>query len=213
MGRHQRGDLLVKARRTDSAVRPAPPRRRRAEHTPPEALIHQCSEERLGRFHLVTTLAPPIEQVYAAPIVMTSAMFGARPFREQVLERWEVVNPHVDAHGLPGVVRLDFDVPTVDAPRVVKRLVPARVRLHWQEEWESTAVARLDIESSVAGRSASAVGQRTLTPTEAGTMHRIELSLSISVPLLGRTVEPLLAGLLKDLFEEEHQVGTAYLAR
>ena len=66
---------------------------------------------------------------------------------------------------------------------------------------------------SIPGKPAEAVGSLTITESGTTTTEVIDLVVSVRIPLVGGKVEGLIAGLVREALDREHEVGVEWLAR
>ncbi len=146
---------------------------------------------------------------YDAPAAAVTAMLDDRAFREAVLQRQHVAR---------GSVEIDGDEVTIeqvrsadDLPSFVRTLVGDEIVIVQKETWTSPSTA--DMTLSIPGKPGEAVGSLTLTESAGTTTELIDLDLSVRIPLVGRKIESLVAGLFRDALDREHEVGVEWLAR
>ena len=146
---------------------------------------------------------------YDAPAAAVTAMLDDRAFREAVLQRQHVAR---------GSVEIDGDEVTIeqvrsadDLPSFVRTLVGDEIVIVQKETWTSPSTA--DMTLSIPGKPGEAVGSLTLTESAGTTTELIDLDLSVRIPLVGKKIESLVAGLFRDALDREHEVGVEWLAR
>lgn len=149
---------------------------------------------------------------YDAPPGRVHAMLTDPAFRERVCAAVHALDHSVavDRDGDTTTVVVDQAQPTADAPAFAARLVGDRVRIVQTETWSGPGGGRLEV--AVPGKPAGMTGEIRLRPEPRGTVETVTGRVSVRVPLLSGRLESLVAGLLRDALDAEHEVGVAWLA-
>ena len=79
-----------------------------------------------------------------------------------------------------------------------------------QETWTSPSSA--DIHVTIPGKPGDMTGTQTLTQSGDDVVERIDLSVTVSMPLVGGKIEELVAGFIGKAFDAENKVGVKWLA-
>ena len=146
---------------------------------------------------------------YGASAEAVASMLDDQSFREAVLERQHVTRGSATIDG--GEVILEQVRSSGDLPSLVQKFVGDEIVIVQKETWTSPTSA--DVTLSIPGKPGEAVGTFTLTESGGTTTELIDLDLSVRIPLVGGKIESLVAGLLREAFDREHEVGVEWLAR
>jgi len=107
-------------------------------------------------------------------------------------------------------VRIDQVQPTQGVPSFAKPVVGETSRAVQIEEWTDQTSAALEIKTP--GKPATMKGTITLTPEDDGTLEVVELTIKVSVPLVGGRIEKLLGDLVRRSTSAERETGMRWLA-
>lgn len=149
---------------------------------------------------------------YPAPVEEVAAMLRDPVFRERVCERQHVLRFAVDVLATDEVT----EVTVTQAQRVRKvpgfaaKLVGEEIEITQSETWTSDTDGTVRID--VPGVPAHVSGQVRLREDGAATVETVDLTLRVSVPLIGGRLESLLADLVTKALDAEAEVGREYLA-
>lgn len=146
---------------------------------------------------------------YDAPAEAVTAMLDDRVFREAVLERQKVVRGSVDIDG--DVVTIEQVRSADDIPSLARKFVGDQIVIVQTETWTSPTSAK--IELAIPDKAGGAVGSLTLTESGGTTTESVDLEVSVRVPLVGGKIEGMVAGLIRQALDREHEVGVEWLAR
>ncbi|MCY7400574.1 MAG: DUF2505 domain-containing protein [Nocardioides sp.] len=146
---------------------------------------------------------------YDASAEAVTAMLDDRAFREAVLERQHVARGSVDIDG--DEVTIEQVRASDDLPSFARSFVGDEIVIVQKETWTSPTSA--DMRLSIPGKPAEAVGSLTITESGTTTTEVIDLVVSVRIPLVGGKVEGLIAGLVREALDREHEVGVEWLAR
>jgi hypothetical protein len=146
------------------------------------------------------------------------AMAVDQDFRVAVCEATGAVAHRVDIDRGPdggARVRVERTVPA-DVPDVIRSFVGQTITIVQTETWgppggpDGSRVADLNI--SVQGQPATMRGKQTLEPAGTGTRQLIRGDLTVSVPFIGKRIEPEVAKAIIAAAAKEQQTGQAWLA-
>jgi hypothetical protein len=145
------------------------------------------------------------------------AMAVDKDFRVAVCEATAAVDHRVDIDLRPdggATVTVERTVPA-DVPDVVRSFVGQTITVVQTEAWgprrpDGSRVA--DLRISVKGQPATMKGTQSLEPVGAGTRQLIRGDLTVSIPFIGKRIEPELAKAIVAAAAKEQQTGTAWLA-
>jgi len=146
--------------------------------------------------------------VYDAPLEEVAAMLTDAAFRERVLERMKVLRGHATVEG--GVVTLDQVQSASGLPSFATKLVGEEIRIVQVEAWRTPERATVDV--TIPGRPGEMRGTATLSETGGRTTERVDLEVTVRLPLVGGRIEGLVADMLGKALEKEHETGVEWLA-
>ncbi|MDP3969713.1 MAG: DUF2505 domain-containing protein [Nocardioides sp.] len=151
---------------------------------------------------------------YPAPADEVHAMLLDPAYRERVCAALEAVSADVRVEEVPGghQVRIDQVQPTTGVPSFAKKFAGETTRAVQVEEWNGEGPERratLSIETP--GKPTRTTGTLALAPEGEGTSVVLDAELSVTVPLIGKKLEGLMAELFTNGRDTEHQVGLAWL--
>ena len=152
---------------------------------------------------LTTTLT------YNASVEAVTAMLDDPAFREAVLARQKVLRGSVVIDG--DVARIEQVRSAADIPSFARSFVGEEIVIVQTENWTSPRNARIEI--AIPGKPGEAVGTMTFTESGSTTTETVELAVSVKIPLVGGKIEGLIAGIIRDALDREHEVGVEWLAR
>lgn len=152
------------------------------------------------------------ELTYDAPLEDVAAMLTDAAFREQVLERMKVVRGTASVEQGPDatVVTLDQVQSASGLPSFATKLVGDEIRIHQVEAWRTTD--RADVDVTIPGKPGEMRGTATLTESGGRTTERIDLEVTVRLPLVGGKIEGLVADMLGKALDKEHETGVEWLA-
>lgn len=148
------------------------------------------------------------ELTYDAPLEEVAAMLTDRAFRERVLERMRVLRGSVTVEG--GVVTIEQVQSASSLPSFATRLVGDEIRIVQVEAWRTPEHA--DVEVSIPGKPGEMAGTATLVESGGRTTERVDLEVTIRLPLVGGKLEGLVADMLGKALDAEHRTGVEWLA-
>jgi len=126
-----------------------------------------------------------------------------------VLERQKVVRGSVDIDG--DVVTIEQVRSADDIPSFARKFVGDQIVIVQTETWTSATSA--GIELAIPDKPGGAVGSLTLTESGGTTTESVDLEVSVRIPLVGGKIEGMVAGLIRDALDREHEVGVEWLSR
>jgi hypothetical protein len=148
------------------------------------------------------------ELPYDAPLEEVAAMLTDPSFRELVLERMHVVRGSVTVED--GVVTLEQVQSSSSLPSFATRLVGDEIRIVQVESWRTTEHA--DVEVTIPGKPGEMAGTATLVESGGRTTERVDLEVTVRLPLVGGKIEGLVADMLGKALDTEHRTGVEWLA-
>jgi len=150
---------------------------------------------------------------YAAPVETVAAMLADPAFREEVCARQRVNRAEVsitpDGEGMH--VRIDQWQPTEGLPSVATKIVGKETNILQVEHWTGPTYG--DVTVTIPGKPGEMVGTAILEPTDTGTRETVELTVKVSIPLVGGKLEGIIGDLLLKALRYEEKTGHDYLSR
>ncbi|KRF18783.1 hypothetical protein ASG90_02475 [Nocardioides sp. Soil797] len=144
---------------------------------------------------------------YDAPVAEVYSMLTDPAFREKASWAQDTTEVSVTVEG--GNVSIDMVQPNKDIPSFAKAIAGESSRAIQEEAW--TDGERADFSVTIPGKPGSISGARKLVADGTGTLDTFEGEAKVKVPLVGGKIEKLIADKLKDGWNIEHTVGTAWL--
>ncbi len=145
---------------------------------------------------------------YDASLEEVAAMLTDRTFRELVLERMHVVRGSVTVEG--GVVTIEQVQSSSGLPSFATKIVGDEIRIVQVESWRTTEHA--DVEVAIPGKPGEMAGTATLVESGGRTTERVDLEVTVRLPLVGGKIEGLVADMLGKALDTEHRTGVEWLA-
>ncbi len=150
------------------------------------------------------------ELPYDASVDVVSAMLADPAFREAVLEAQHVSRGTVSIAG--SQVRIEQVQAARGIPSFAMKLVGEEITIVQTETWTTSGSAEVDV--AIPGKPVAISGTASVTPTASGgAVQTIDLSIKVSLPLVGGKLEKLFSHMLDKALEKEHETGIAWLAR
>jgi hypothetical protein len=145
---------------------------------------------------------------YDASREEVAAMLTDRAFRERVLERMNVVRGAVTVEG--GVVTIEQVQSSSGLPSFATKLVGDEIRIVQVESWRTPEHA--DVEVTIPGKPGEMSGTADLVESGGRTTERVDLEVTVRLPLIGGKIEGLVADMLGKALDAEHRTGVEWLA-
>jgi hypothetical protein len=158
------------------------------------------------------------EQVnYSATPDAVFAMLCDKSFREEVCRQSGALSFEVSVTAEDESARIELKrVMPANVPDFVKKFVGDTIKLTQVEAWgppnaagRRTAVVTLKIEGQPAAMNATG----TLEATSDGCIESVDGDVKVSIPLIGRKIEPEIAKAIIAALRVEKRVGTEWLAK
>jgi len=139
------------------------------------------------------------------------AMLGDPAYRKAVADYQRVQDFACDItpSGVGMNVRLEQAHGTDRIPSFAKKLVGDEIRFVQVETWSSRSAA--DIDVTIPGKPGEMEGGATLTQQGDDVVEQVELSVKVSIPLIGGKVEGLVADFVGKAYAAENKVGVKWL--
>ncbi len=156
------------------------------------------------------------ELAYDAPLAAVAAMLADPAFREEVCERQKVLRHDVRIDSPAGPagpveVRIEQVQDADGIPSFARKLIGDEIVIVQEERW--TAPEHGDVTVTIPGKPGDMRGTATLAEAGGVTTETVDLTVKVSIPLVGGKVEGLVADMLRKALRVEHQVGRDYLSR
>lgn len=147
-----------------------------------------------------------------ATIAQVREMLATPAFREEVCDYQRVLRKEVSitADGDVLSVRIDQYQGTERVPAFAKRLVGEEIHIVQIEEWR--APDRGDLRMEIPGKPGRMHGTAVLAESDGGVTETVDLTVEVSLPLIGGKIEGLIADLLGKALRAEQKVGRDWLA-
>lgn len=147
------------------------------------------------------------ELTYDAPLDEVRAMLLDVAFREQVMANQRVLSGEADINGTS--VHIDMTIAAKGIPSYAAKFVGDTINIVQDEEW-TDGVA--DVRLVIPGKPGQITGSDTLVERDGETVEVVELDIQVGIPLVGGKIEKLIAGILGEFLDTEHETGVAWLA-
>jgi len=144
-----------------------------------------------------------VESVYA---LISDQAFRTESCANQGATDYEVT---VDESGGGATVTL-MRTQETDMPDFVKKLTGNTVKVKQTEVWsapDSDGNRTADVKVSIIGQPAEMVGKAVLKGSSAGTEFTVEGDVKVSIPFIGKKIEPEVAKAIKASLREEVAYG------
>lgn len=106
-------------------------------------------------------------------------------------------------------IRFEYVHGTERVPSFAKKLAGDEIPIIQQESWHGD---RADVLITIPGKPGDMKGTITLEQRGADVAQVVDLSVKVSIPLVGGKIEDLIAGLLQKAMRAENKVGIKWLA-
>jgi hypothetical protein len=139
------------------------------------------------------------------------AMLGDPAYRRAVSDYQRVVDfdCRITPNGEGMDVQLEQAHGTDRIPGFAQKLVGQEIRFLQRETWSSPSSA--DLHVSIPGKPGEMSGATSLSQAGDDVVQRVDLTVKVSIPLVGGKVEDLIAGFLTKAFDAENKVGVKWL--
>ncbi len=150
---------------------------------------------------------------YDAPLADVAAMLRDPAFREEVCDQQGVLRRTVEVEQTPSGARVRIDqVQTAQGiPSFATKIVGDEIQIVQTEAWTSDEHG--DIVVEIPGKPGDMKGTATLRESGGTTTETVDLTVKVSIPLVGGKLEGLIADLLLKALKSENRTGRAWLAR
>ena len=148
---------------------------------------------------------------YEATAAEVYAMLADPEFRRRSAAAMGVVSADVTItpSGDGMSVLIDQVQPTAGVPGFAKKFAGETTRAIQREQWSSPTAATIVIETP--GKPTSIHGTLSLTESGGVTTETMDAEVKVKVPLIGGKLESVMAGLVAQGMDHEHDAGVAWL--
>jgi uncharacterized protein YndB with AHSA1/START domain len=152
------------------------------------------------------------ELTYDASPAEVFEMLADPEFREASCAAQDVISAevHLKREGNGFSLTIDQEQRTEDLPSFARRFAGDSTRAIQREEWKDSTGGTLRIDAP--GKPSEMKGTITLRPEGSHTVEIVELQLRVKVPVVGGTLEKMLAQRIIAGMDAEREVGVAWLA-
>lgn len=140
-------------------------------------------------------------------------MLATQEFREAVCDYQRVLHRTVtvDRTGEAASVTINQGHATDRLPGFARKIVGDHVTMVQAESWTNGSDGTITV--TVPGRPGEMTGTATLVPDAGGVTEKVDMSVTVHLPLIGGKVEGLIADMLGKALRAEHTVGQDWLAK
>jgi hypothetical protein len=150
---------------------------------------------------------------YDAPMADVAEMLADPSFREEVCDfqgvKRAMVTIDSDDNGME--VTIDQVQAAHGIPSFAKKFVGDEINIVQQESWASPTEG--DIKVTIPGKPGEMTGTARLAESGGVTTESVEMTVKVSIPLVGGRIEGLIADMLLKALKAENKVGRDYLSR
>ncbi|MGA8988548.1 DUF2505 domain-containing protein [Aeromicrobium sp.] len=148
-----------------------------------------------------------VEAVYA---LITDQAFRTESCEKQGAHEFEVSVEQVGEGATVTVIRTQ----DADMPDFVKKLTGSTVKIKQTEVWagpDSDGNRTADVKVSIIGQPAEMTGKAKLFPGSKGTEFTLDGNVKVSIPFIGKKIEPEVAKAIRASLREEVEYGQTKL--
>jgi hypothetical protein len=140
-------------------------------------------------------------------------MLGTAEFREAVCDYQRVLHRTVTVNrdGETFTATIDQSHGTDRLPGFAKKIVGGHINIVQSESW--TDGHQGEITVTVPGRPGEMTGTATLVQDDGGVTEKVDMTVTVRLPLIGGKAEDLIANMLGKALRAEHTVGRDWLAK
>jgi hypothetical protein len=148
-----------------------------------------------------------------ATIEQVFDMLGTAEFREAVCDYQQVLHRKVsvDRNGESFSATIDQSHGTDRLPGFAKKIVGGHINIVQDESWTDGHLGEITV--TVPGRPGQMNGTATLVQDSDGVTEKVDMTVTVHLPLIGGKVEGLIADMLGKALRSEHTVGRDWLAK
>jgi len=139
-------------------------------------------------------------------------MLSTREFREEVCDYQRVLHRTVtvEKDGPAASVTIDQGHATDRLPGFARKIVGDHVTMVQSESWTEGSHGRITV--TVPGKPGEMTGTAVLVGDDGGVTEKVDMTVTVHLPLIGGKVESLIGDMLRKALRAEHTVGRNWLA-
>ncbi|HEX2893759.1 MAG TPA: DUF2505 domain-containing protein [Marmoricola sp.] len=140
-------------------------------------------------------------------------MLATQKFREAVCDYQRVLHRTVtvERNGESASVTIDQGHATDRLPGFARKIVGEHITMVQEESWSDGSHGRITV--TVPDRPGKMTGTATLVGDADGVTEKVDMTVTVHLPLVGGKVEGLIADMLGKALRAEHTVGKDWLAK
>lgn len=136
-------------------------------------------------------------------------------FRESACEQTHALSYDVSVtdDGADVVVRVVRELPTDQVPDFARKFVGSTLTVIQTETWHPAAMdgsRAADVHGEIKGTPAGFTGTAAITGGSGRSVQSVNLDVKVSVPLIGKKIEPFIAQAIEAALSKEQQLGQAW---
>jgi hypothetical protein len=156
-----------------------------------------------------------LSATYDASPADVFAIMSDPSFRESACEQTHALSYDVSVtdDGDDVVVRVAREMPTDQVPDFAKKFVGSTLTVIQIETWHPAAMdgsRTADVNGEIKGTPAGFTGTAAITGGTDKTVQSIDLDVKVSVPLIGKKIEPFIAQAIEAALSKEQKLGQAW---
>lgn len=150
---------------------------------------------------------------YDAPLEAVAAMLTDPAFREEVCDYQGVLRHEVSVETGADATQVTIDqVQTARGiPSFARKFVGEEINIVQEETWSTPAEGAIRV--TIPGKPGEMAGTARLVESDGVTTETVDLTIKVSIPLVGGKIEGLISDLLLKALKAENHVGRDYLSR
>jgi hypothetical protein len=163
-------------------------------------------QDAVMRLSVENTSAVPVERMYAAHLDRGVREEACR--RSGALEYAVTITPMADG----ARIEIERTLPA-KVPDFIRSFVGDTIRIRQVEQWTAAdpdGVRRASLALTIPGKPASMQGQAVLRSVDAGCQETVTGDVRVSVPIVGRRIEPVIVEVITAGLELEQRVSTEW---
>jgi hypothetical protein len=147
-----------------------------------------------------------------ATVEQVFGMLGSKDFREAVCDYQHVLHRTVTVNGSGDkrTITIDQGHATDKLPGFARKIVGDRVVMVQSESWSEGSAGQITV--TVPGKPGEMTGSARLVADAEGVTEKVDMTVTVHLPLIGGKVEGLIADMLRKALRAEHHVGVDWLA-
>jgi uncharacterized protein DUF2505 len=156
-----------------------------------------------------------LSATYDASPAEVFAIISDPSFRETACEQTHALSYDVSVtdDGPDVVIRVAREMPTDQVPDFAKKFVGSTITVIQTETWHPAAgdgSRTADVQGEIKGTPAAFTGTASITGKPGDTVQSVDLDVKVSVPLIGKKIEPFIAKAIEAALSKEHKLGQSW---